>query len=67
MPETLYIGDQIKVIFAWQDFAELVENSLGRDAVLYLERQLIDAFHDGYEDGHMRGYEAGYTDGYCDR
>ena len=77
MPETLYIGDQIKVIFDWQDFAELVENSLGKDAVSYIERlisakdedeerhqrELQDAFDEGVESGVESGSYHSYENG----
>ena len=37
MPQTLYIGDSIKVIFDRRDFVDLVEQTLGIDARNYLE------------------------------
>lgn len=69
MAETIYIGDSIvdaetKVLFDRQDFVDLVEQCMGRDAARYLEnlietdeldqnqraQELQDAYDEGAED-----------------
>ena len=70
MPKTLYIGDDIttaetKVLFAQQDFIDLVERHMGCDARSYLEhlicadeQMLKEVYDNGYEDGRRDAYEA---------
>ena len=75
MPETLYIGSDIntaetKVLFGEQDFVELIDEHLGRDARQYCEeiisqrddamRQLAYFERDGgYDGGYQDGFDAG--------
>lgn len=70
MPETLYIGSDIntaetKVLFDEQDFLELVEERMGRDARAHIEsieeRHKL-ALEDAYNDGWSDGYEDGLHD-----
>lgn len=64
MPKTLYIGDEMKVLFGDQDFYDLVKYCMGEDAVQHIrsliaedkrsqaehERELKEAYDKGASD-----------------
>lgn len=81
MPKTLYIGDEIKVLFGKENFIELVDEMMGNDAKNYLRRLLTQEFAEGHRLGYreaedfycddedsnyMAGYDDGYDEGWAD-
>lgn len=51
MSKTLYIGDEIKVLFGEENFIELVDEMMGNDAKNYLKRLLAQKFAEGHRLG----------------
>lgn len=64
MAKTLYIGDEMKVLFGSRDFFDLVEYYMGQDAVRHIEAMI--SADNATQAEHERELKEAYDEGAAD-